>query len=102
MYKVILTNDAHNDLHQIIIFIAAEAQSKDVALTYLDKLEKTISTLEEFPMRGTNPRYKILRNQSYKFLLVERHIVFYKVHEEKNLVIIYRILRQKSSYQNFL
>lgn len=102
MYKVLLTNDAHNDLYQIIVFIASETQSNEVALTYLKKLEKAILALEKFPMRGTNPRYKILRNQGFKFLLVERHIIFYKVSEEKNTVVVYRILHQKSSYQNFI
>lgn len=102
MYKLVLSNDAHNDLHQIIVFIASETKSNEVALTYLDKLEKAILTLEEFPLRGTNPRYKILRNQGFKFLFVERHLVFYKVNKEKNIVTVYRVLHQKSSYQNFL
>lgn len=102
MYQVILSNDANNDINQIVLFIASESGSKKVALNYLDKLQDSILALNKFPERGSNPRYKILRNQGYKFIVVETHLVFYKIKEENKTVIIYRVLHQKSSYQNFL
>lgn len=102
MYQVILSNDANNDINQIVLFIATESGSKKVALDYLDKLQDAILLLNKFPERGSNPRYKILRNQGYKFIVVETHLVFYKIKEENKTVIIYRVLHQKSSYQNFL
>lgn len=102
MYQVILSNDANNDINQIVLFIATESGSKKVARDYLDKLQDTILSLNKFPERGSNPRYKILRNQGYKFIVVETHLVFYKIKEENKTVIIYRVLHQKSSYQNFL
>lgn len=102
MYQVILSNDANNDINQIVLFIATESGSKKVALNYLDKLQDSILALNKFPERGSSPRYKILRNQGYKFIVVETHLVFYKIKEENKTVIIYRVLHQKSSYQNFL
>ncbi|MDD2575379.1 MAG: type II toxin-antitoxin system RelE/ParE family toxin [Acholeplasmataceae bacterium] len=102
MYQVILSNDANNDINQIVLFIATESGSKKVALDYLDKLQDAILSLNKFPERGSNPRYKILRNQGYKFIVVETHLVFYKIKEENKTIIIYRVLHQKSSYQNFL
>ncbi len=102
MYKVILSTDANNDINQIVVFIASESGSTRTALNYLDKLESTILSLNKYPERGSNPRYKILRNQGYKFIVVENHLVFYKIKEDNKTVVIYRVLHHKSSYQNFL
>lgn len=102
MYNVILTNDANNDINQIIVFIATESRSKKVAVEYLNKLETAILSLNKFPERGSNPRYKILRNQGFKFIVIEQHLIFYKIKEENKTIIVYRVLHQKSSYQNFL
>jgi toxin ParE1/3/4 len=102
MYKVELTSDASNDINQIIVFIFLESKERAIALSYLDILEESILSLEKFPERGSNPRYKVLRNQGYKFLVVKSHIIFYKVNQEHKIVTIYRVLHNKSAYQNFL
>lgn len=102
MYNVILSNDANNDINQIVIFIRTESGSLKVARKYFDKLETAILSLNKFPERGSNPRYKILRNQGFKFIVVESHLVFYKINEVNKNVIVYRVLHNKSAYQNFL
>lgn len=102
MYEVILSTDANNDINQIVVLIASESGSTRTALNYLDKLESSILPLNKYPERGSNPRYKILRNQGYKFIVVENHLVFYKIKEDNKTVIIYRVLHHESSYQNFL
>lgn len=50
----------------------------------------------------SNPRYKILNNQGYKFLVVKSHLIFYKGDQENKIVTIYRVLHNKSQYQSFL
>lgn len=102
MYQVILSSDANNDINQIVVFIVSESGSKTTAINYLGKFESSILSLNKYPERGSNPRYKILRNQGYKFVVVENHLVFYKIKEENKTVIVYRVLHHKSSYQNFL
>lgn len=102
MYNVILSNDANNDINQIVIFIRTESGSVEIARKYFDKLETAILALNKFPERGSNPRYKILRNQGFKFIAVESHLVFYKINEVNKNLIVYRVLHNKSAYQNFL
>lgn len=101
MYIVKLTSDANNDINQIIVFINLESKDRDTAISYLDLLEKNILSLEQFPELGSNPRYKILKNQGYKFLVVKSHLIFYKIDEEKKIVTIYRVLHNKIQYQSF-
>ena len=101
-YKIIRTDKADEQLRDIIFYIAEDAGSIDIALNYLDKIENAISRLEEFPMSGNEPKYSILRKQGYKALVVERHLVFYKVKESEKIVIIYAIVDGRREYRNLI
>lgn len=102
MYTVKLTSDADHDIHQIVVFIHLESKDRDTAISYLDLLEESVLSLERLPERGSKPRYKILSNQGYRFLIAKSHLIFYKVDQENKIVTIYRVLHNKSQYQNFL
>lgn len=101
-YKVIRTDKADEQLREIIFYIADDSGSVDIALKYLDKIEKAIKRLEDFPMSGSIPRYSILRKQSYRVLIAERHLVFYKVNEDEKVVTIYAIVDGRREYRNLI
>ena len=54
-YKIIRTEKADEQLRDIIYYIADDSGSVDIALNYLEKVEKAIKLLEEFPMSGSIP-----------------------------------------------
>ena len=93
---------ADEQLREIIFYIADDSGSVDIALNYLDKIEKAINTLEDFPMTGSVPRYSILRRQGYRVLIVERHLAFYKVNESEKTVTIYAIVDSRREYKNLI
>ena len=101
-YKIVRTDKADEQLREIIFYIADDSGSIDIALSYLDKIENAISRLEEFPMSGSEPGYSILRKQGYKVLIVERHLVFYKVSESEKIVTIYAIVDVRREYKNLI
>ena len=101
-YKIIRTDKADEQLREIIFYIADDSGSVDIALNYLDKIEKAIARLEEFPMSGSVPRYSILRKQGYRVLIVERHLLFYKVNESEKIVTIYAIVDGRREYKNLI
>ena len=101
-YRIIRTDKADEQLRDIIFYIADDSGSIDVALIYLNKLEKAINRLEEFPMSGSEPRYSILRKQGYRVLIVERHLVFYKVNDNEKIVTIYAIVDGRQEYKNLI
>lgn len=68
----------------------------------MDKIEESINRLKEFPNSGTIPRYSILKKQGYRVVIVEKHLIFYKVNEEKKTVIIYAIVDGRREYQNLI
>lgn len=78
-YQIIRTDKADEQLRDIIFYTAEDSGSIDIAINYLDKLEKSIMNFANFPYAGVKPRYSILKKQGYLVLVVERHLVFYKV-----------------------
>ncbi len=102
MYKILRTDKAEDQLRDIIYYIAANSGSVDTALNYLDKIEKAINHLKEFPNAGSIPRYSILKKQGFRVLIVEKHLVFYKVNEKDKIVNIYAIVDGRREYKNLI
>ena len=101
-YKIIRTDKADEQLKDIIFYIAEDSGSIDIALDYLNKIEKAVNRFEDFPMSGSVPRYTILRKQGYRVLIVERHLVFYKVDESEKVVTIYAFVDSRREYKNLI
>ena len=101
-YKIQRTDKADEQLREIIFYIADDSGSVDIALNYLDKIEKAIKNLEDFPYSGSIPKYSTLRRQGYRVLIVERHLIFYKINENENAVIIYAIVDGRREYKNLI
>lgn len=102
MYKILRTDKAEDQLRDIIFYIADDSEDVDVALRYLEKIETAINRLQNFPNSGNVPRYSILKKQGYRVLIVEKHLVFYKVNEENKTVIIYAIVDGRREYKNLI
>ncbi len=101
-YSIVRTDKADEQLRDIIFYIADDSGSIDVALAYLDKIEKAINMLEDFPLSGSIPRYSILRKQGYRVVIVERHLVFYKANSNERIVTIYAIVDGRQEYRKLL
>jgi len=100
-YRILRTDRASDQLFDLIQYIAADA-GVETALRYLDNLETAILNLAHFPYSGTVPRYSILKKQGYRVLIVERHLIFYKVDEEKQTVMIHAVVDGRQEYRNLV
>lgn len=101
-YKILRTDKAEDQLREIIFYIADDSGNVDIALEYLQRIETAINRLQEFPESGSIPRYSILKKQGYRVIIVERHLVFYKINEVDLTVIIYAIVDGRREYRNLL
>lgn len=101
-YKILRTDKAEDQLRDIIFYIAEDSGSVDIAFDYLDKIEKAIRQPEKSSNVGVKPRYSILRKQGYLVLIVERHLVFYKVDEQKKQIMIYSIIDSRREYEKLI
>ena len=100
-YKVIHTDTADSLIRKIVLFVA-ENFGNEVAMEKLDELEKAIMRLSDNPYLGEEPRYTVLRRQGYRVLILEKDLVFYKVDEEKEQVIIYAVVDQRQDYLDII
>lgn len=101
-YKIIRTDKADEQLREIIFYIADDSGSVNIALGYLGKIENAINCLGDVPMSGSVPKYSALRKQGYRVLIVEKHLVFYKVNEKDKTVIIYAVVDSRREYRNLI
>ena len=101
-YAILRTDKASDQLYAIIQYIAESSGSVDTALNYLNTLETEISKLASAPHMGSYPRYSTLRKQGYRVLIVERHLIFYKVDDEKEQVVIYAVMDARQHYINLI
>ena len=101
-YKIASTDKAEDQLREIIFYIADDSGSVDVALSYLKRMEASINRLKDFPRSGNIPKYSALRKQGFLVLIVEKHLVFYKINEVKRNVTIYAVVDGRQEYRNLI
>ncbi len=97
-YQILRTDKFNDQLHEIIHYIADDSGDVAVALGVLDKLEHAVTLLADTPLIGAQPRYSILRKQDYRVLIVDRHLIFFKVSEAQKQVILYAIVDGRREY----
>ena len=85
-YQILRTDKADEQLRDIIFYIADDSGSVD----------------KDFPYSGSVPHYATLRRQGYRVLIVERHLVFYKVNESQQIVTIYAVVDGRREYRKLL
>lgn len=98
VYKIVITEKADAQIHELIMYIAEDSGSRQIAQKYLDKLEKAINRLEMFPDSGSIPRYPTLKKQGYRIVIVEKHLIFYKVDLKNKIVTIYAVVDSRREY----
>ena len=100
-YTIKRTDKFNDQLTDIIMYIASIHSNKE-ALEYLDYLEKEIYNLEQFPYIGNIPRYQPISKQGYRALICKQNIIFYKVNDEKEEIVLHIIVSAKRNYINLI
>ena len=97
-YKVLIYPTAKQDLLDIIDYL--NTLSHDAALRYYDLLTQEINSLATMPERCPRPKDLTLAAKGYRYLIVEKYLVFYVV--DHDTVQIRRILYGRRDYNSFL
>jgi toxin ParE1/3/4 len=86
-FAVLLTNDAARDLNELYDYIAAH-DSPRKADYVLEQIEKTFSTLSEFPERGVYPKELLkLGIREYREIFFKPYRIIYRV-MDKNVYVL--------------
>ncbi len=86
-FAVLLTNDAARDLNELYDYITVH-DSPRKANYVLEQIEKTFSTLSEFPERGVYPKELLkLGIREYREIFFKPYRIIYRV-MDKNVYVL--------------
>lgn len=97
-YRVKVSNDAYKDLLELEDYLLPHF-SNEVTIKSLQSLIKNYSALSDFPQKGKPAELLNVMLEGFYFLPLPQNIIFYKVLEKENTVLIYRIY---STRENFI
>lgn len=76
-------------LYKIYIYIKYNLQSPITAVNYIESMKKKINSLDYFPYRGA-----IYSTNNNRFLIYQKHLIFYEIQEKEKRIIIKRIIHK--------
>jgi addiction module RelE/StbE family toxin len=88
-YKLRYLPSAQKDLISIFDFIAKDSHVR--ALTFVEKVDKRIGSLESQPFLGRIPRHPKLQEYGYRVLIVDSYLVFYIIRNKE--IEIHRVIQ---------
>ncbi|MBO2536537.1 type II toxin-antitoxin system RelE/ParE family toxin [Rummeliibacillus suwonensis] len=91
-FEVKVTEQADNDLRRIFEYIAFELKSSGNAVGQLDRLEKGILSLEEFPERFPQYQKEPWTSRGLRFMPVDHYLACFIVNIPANLVNVIRVM----------
>ena len=91
-FRIVMTDQAANDLRGIFEYIAYELKSVQIAEGQLDRLEKNILSLDTMPGRFRLYDKEPWRSRGLRIMPVDNYLVFYIPDTEKETVSIIRIM----------
>lgn len=92
IYEVTTTDQADTDLRGIYEYIAFELLSPDNAIGQLDRLEKNIMGLEEFPEKFRHYEKEPWHSRGLRVMPVDNYLVFYIPDKDAGIVTIIRVM----------
>ena len=102
MYKLKRTQQADNQLSNIIYYVADSSGSVDTAMKLTETIEKSLLGLTDFPESGVKPKYAILDRQGLRVLIVDRYLIFYKIDFTNETIIIVGFVSSSQEYINLI
>ena len=98
----IIRTQKFEDQLRDILFYRAEITETQAALELLDKFERGIMHLADFPESGSPLRYPALRARGFRVLIIEKYLVFYKVDRQQEAITIYAVVDGRRDYLNLI
>lgn len=94
-YAVCISHEAEEDLRGIYAYITLNLLSPKNARGQIDRIEKAIQSLHQFPMRHRLVDLDPWKSRGLRFMACDSFLIFYFVREEKHEVVVSRVLYGK-------
>lgn len=98
MYRLVITKLAHEDLDNIVSYIAVQLNNHIAAANLLDEVEKCYDYLKSNPLMYERCHDIRLEKEGYRRATINNYVLVYKVDETLKTVIIYRFFYGAQNY----
>lgn len=98
MYKIIVTELAHQDLDKIVSYIAVELVNPIAAGKFLDEVDKCYCFLKDNPWIYEKCQDKRLGKEGYRKALIKNYMLIYKIDEDSKTASIMRFFYGAQDY----
>jgi len=102
MYKLIVTELAHQDLNNIVSYIAVQLANPAAASNFLDEVDKCYGYLKRNPMMYSKCYDSRLGKEGYRKTVAKNYIIVYKVDEDAKKVSILRFFYGAQDYAKLI
>lgn len=101
-YIVKITAQAEEQLQEIIKYITTELKAPKAALNLLDEIERSISSLSQFPQRVTLTKEEPWCNYGIHKMPVKNFLIYFWIDEENSKVQVTAVIYGKRDQLNQL
>jgi plasmid stabilization system protein ParE len=98
MYKLVVSKFAHEDLDNIILYIAVQLVSPAAATNFLNEVEKCYGYLKSDPFMYERCKDIRLGKEGYRKATIKNYVLVYKVNEIAKEVMVYRFFYGAQDY----
>lgn len=91
-YDVIITEQADSDLRGIYEYIAFELRSPENAAGQLERIEKSIISLEVFPEKFRRYEREPWHSREMRIMPVDNYCIYYVVNKDVQRVTVIRVM----------
>lgn len=101
-YRIQLTPIAERDITAIGDYIAYGVSSPDISNNLIKSISKSLKSLKIFPYKYPLVRNNHLRDEGIRCMPVKNYYVFYKISDEKQIIIILRVVYKRRDWKDIL
>lgn len=102
MYKLVVTELAHQDLDNIVSYIAIELANSIATSDLLDEVDKCYSFLKTNPWMYEKCQNKRLEKAGYRKAPIKNYLLIYKIDADSKTVSILRFFYGAQDYINLI
>ena len=102
MFKLIVTELAHQDLDHIISYIAVKLSNPKAAGDFLEEVTSCYGFLKENPMMYERCQDGRLEQEGYRKAVIKNYVLVYKVDEATQAVNIMRFFYGAQDYTQLI
>lgn len=102
MYKLVVTELAHQDLDNIVSYITIQLANPAASSDFLDEVDECYGYMKSNPMMYSKCYDNRLEKEGYRKAVIKNYILVYKVDESAKTVSILRFFYGAQDYAKLI